>query len=129
MKKVICMLAFLIPFGFSAYLQGGLAKAEQLMQNSQISEKQAKEIALGKVKGTVVSVKLEEDDGRKHYEVIVKGSDGTYEVEIDANTGKVLEVEREGSKDGDDGGHDDDHGHDEDGHDDDDGQDDDRYDD
>ncbi|MFK9092138.1 PepSY domain-containing protein [Bacillus salipaludis] len=129
MKKLILLLALVIPLGYGAYFQGGLAKAAP--KNTPISEKQAKEIALGKVKGEVVKVKLEEDDGRQYYEVIIKKSGSMYEVEIDAKTGKVVEVEHEGSRDDD--GHDDDHddGHGDDHHDDDhdDGHDDDHDDD
>ena len=41
------------------------------------------------------------------YEIIVQAKDGTYEIEIDKATGKVLEVEKEGANDEDDR-HDDD---------------------
>ncbi|EKN66695.1 Propeptide PepSY amd peptidase M4 [Neobacillus bataviensis LMG 21833] len=119
MKKLILLLTLVIPLGFGVYFQGGHAKAAHLLltQNTPISEKQAKEIALGKVKGEVVKVKLEEDDGRQYYEVIIKKSGSIYEVEIDAKTGKVVEVEHEGSRDGhgdnhDDDDHDDGHGDD-----------------
>ena len=126
MKKLILLLALVIPLGYGAYFQGGLVNAAP--KNTPISEKQAKEIALGKVKGEVVRVKLEEDDGRQYYEVIIKKSGSMYEVEIDAKTGKVVEVEHEGSRDDD--GHDDDgHGDDGHGHDDDDGHGDDHDDD
>ncbi|MFZ7943419.1 MULTISPECIES: PepSY domain-containing protein [Bacillaceae] len=119
MKKLILLLALVIPLGYGAYFQGGLAKAAP--KQTHISEKQAKEIALGKVKGEVVMVKLEEDDGRQYYEVIIKKSGSMYEVEIDAKTGQVIEVEQEGSRNGDDhDDHDDDHGDD---HDDDHGDD------
>jgi len=130
LKKLILLLTLIISIGSGAFFQGGYAKAAhlQLTQNTPISEKQAKEIALGKVKGEVVRVKLEEDDGRQYYEVIVKSSGSMYEVEIDAKTGKVLEVEKEGSRDGDDD-HDDDHNHDDDHGDDDHGDDDHHYDD
>lgn len=104
MKKLILLLTLIIPLGYGTYFQGGHAKAGHLLltQNTPISEKQAKEIALGKVKGEVVMVKLEEDDGRQYYEVIIKSSGSMYEVEIDSKTGQVLEVEQEGSHEGDD---------------------------
>lgn len=120
MKRLILLAALMIPLGFS--FQTTYANAGQTVEaeNNRISEKEAEEIALKKVKGEVVKVKLEMDDGREYYEVIIKGSDANYEVEIDAKTGQVLEVEKEGSRD--DGNHD--------GHDDDDNDgDDDRYDD
>lgn len=103
MKKVIFLLALFISLGFGAYYQGGNAMAAPLTQkeNLPVTKKQAKEIALGKVKGEVVMIKLEEDDGRQYYEVIIKSSDSMYEVEIDAKTGQVLEVEQEGADDDD----------------------------
>jgi hypothetical protein len=82
-----------------------------------ISMERAKQIALEKVKGKIISAKTEKDDGITKYEIIVQAKDGRYEVEIDKATGKVLEVEKEGAGD--------DRGRDDDGHDDDD----DKYDD
>lgn len=79
-----------------------------------IGEAKAKEIALQKVPGKVLSIKKETDDGMVMYEVIVEGKDGKYEVEIDPATGKVLEVEKEGAKNGDDDKYDDDDGDDDD---------------
>ncbi|GHH96707.1 PepSY domain-containing protein [Neobacillus kokaensis] len=100
MKKLILLAALLISFGFS--FQTTYAKDGHSLEavNNRISEKEAEEIALKKVKGEVVKVKLEMDDGREYYEVIIKGSDANYEVEIDAKTGQVVEVEKEGSRDG-----------------------------
>lgn len=106
MKKLIFLLTLVIPLGFGAYFQGGHAKAVH-KENLPVTEKQAKEIALTKVKGEVLFVNLEEDDGRQYYEVIIKSSGGMYEVEIDAKTGQVLEVDQEGLDDDRDG--DDDH--------------------
>lgn len=65
---------------------------------AKISKKDAEDIALKEVKdkGEVVRTELESDDGMLQYDVTVKTSDAVYEVEIDAKTGKVLEVEKEG---------------------------------
>ena len=112
MKKLILLVIFFISIGSSAYFHVGHAKASQVeAENTRISKKEAEAIALKKVKGQVVSIKLENDDGKEHYEVIIKSAGAVYEVEIDAKTGQVLEVEKEGSsRDGDDDhGHDDDH--------------------
>ena len=73
----------------------------------QKSDGRAKQIALEKVNGKIISAKTEEDDGKTKYEIIVQAKDGTYEIEIDKATGKVLEVEKEGANDEDDR-HDDD---------------------
>ncbi|MCM3568037.1 PepSY domain-containing protein [Neobacillus mesonae] len=117
MRKILLFAALLIPFAFAGF-QNTYVKASHLLEaeNNRISEKEAKEIALKKVNGEVVKVTLEKDDGREYYEVIVKSSDIHYEVEIDANTGQVVEVEKEGSRNG---NHEDDHD-DDDGHEDDD---------
>ncbi|CRK81074.1 PepSY domain-containing protein [Neobacillus massiliamazoniensis] len=117
MKKWILVLLFIFPISFGSNFYMGAAKAAQPMQpgNKRISENEAKNIALKKVKGEVVKVVLEEDDGRAVYEVKVKSSGIIYEIEIDAMTGQVLEVEKEGHHgdghhhDGDDHHHDDDH--------------------
>lgn len=46
--------------------------------------------------GKAVSVRLEIEGGKRQYEVDIKGNDGKrWEVECDAKTGKVLQVERE----------------------------------
>ncbi|PLT33364.1 PepSY domain-containing protein [Bacillus sp. V5-8f] len=116
-KKILCVVSSLIGFVVVSHLgfQPGLVYATE-----GISIEKAKDIALQNVKGKIVNVETEVDDGVTKYEVIVQSSKGMYEVEIDKETGKVLEVEREGTNvEGDD-----DDRHDDDRHDDDD-----RYDD
>ncbi|MFD1206299.1 PepSY domain-containing protein [Sporosarcina contaminans] len=56
---------------------------------------QAVAIAQKKARGTVTKVKVDTDDGRKHYDIEIK--DGTYEYdfEIDAYTGDIIEYEKE----------------------------------
>ncbi|MGG1399712.1 PepSY domain-containing protein [Bacillus salipaludis] len=115
MKKIVLLLVLLFPISFGSF-QFAHAKVmgELQAENKVISEKEAGDIALTKVKGEIVKVVLEEDDGRSVYEVKIKSAGIFYEVEIDAKTGKVLEVEKEGASNGDDDRHhgDDDHGHD-----------------
>lgn len=110
MKKLIMLLTLLIPISFTAF---GHVNASHLLdaKANRITEKEAGEIALKKVKGEIIHVKLEVDDGREHYEVKIKSAGTFYEVEIDAKTGQVLEVEKEGSHRGDDDGHGDDDRH------------------
>ncbi|WP_083573880.1 PepSY domain-containing protein [Rossellomorea aquimaris] len=67
----------------------------QSVAQNQITESQAKEIALKQIQGTVVKVELETDNGVQVYEVDVKTPTKLFEVKIDANTGKVLKVEKE----------------------------------
>lgn len=120
MKKLILLGVLLFSVIFGGFFQNTYAQAGHLLgtENNRISEKEAEEIALNKVKGEVVKVKLETDDSREYYEVIIKGADAIYEVEVDAKTGQVVEVEKEGSRDGknDDDHHDDDDDHDDDDH-------------
>ncbi|BFH11702.1 hypothetical protein J6TS7_08010 [Paenibacillus dendritiformis] len=61
-----------------------------------ISEQEAKSIALQQVKGRVLHVDLDTDNGKIKYEVIIMTDQNkVFEVEIDAQTGKVLKVEQE----------------------------------
>lgn len=64
---------------------------------AQVSADQAIQTALQKVPGTVVEVELEEEkDHKAIWEVeIVTADSKLMEVEIDAKTGEVLEVEEE----------------------------------
>ncbi|WP_051404828.1 PepSY domain-containing protein [Bacillus cihuensis] len=68
----------------------------------EINMERAKQIALEQVSGKIISATTEEDDGKTKYEIIVQAKDGRYEIEIDKITGKVLEVEKEGTNDDDD---------------------------
>lgn len=75
----------------------------QAQSPTEITLDGAKQIALNKIKGKIIRAKTEEDDGKTKYEIIIQAKDGTYEIEIDKATGKILEVEREGTNDEDDG--------------------------
>jgi uncharacterized membrane protein YkoI len=59
-----------------------------------ISEKKAEGIALGVLKGGIVTNShLETNNDFGKYEVIIKKPDGRFEVDVDALTGKVLEID------------------------------------
>ncbi|MEK5040161.1 PepSY domain-containing protein [Sporosarcina sp. FSL K6-3457] len=58
-------------------------------------------IALKHEKGTVTEVELDDDDGRKHYEIEIKNGTFEYDFEIDAITGKVLKFEKDRDDDDD----------------------------
>jgi len=62
-------------------------------QNSIISQTGATAIAEKAVNGRMVEIEKDEDDGLIKYELELKTDRGEAEVEIDASTGKVLEVE------------------------------------
>jgi uncharacterized membrane protein YkoI len=107
MKKALFFMATFTLFTFGFVPVSQLAHASQFaagtaMTNQKETEDRAKEIALNKIKGqnkTVMHVHLETDDGRQYYEVLVRSDNDSYEVEIDAMTGKVLEVEKESGHD------------------------------
>ena len=60
-----------------------------------MTESKAGEIALSRVPGTVINIDIEKENGKILYNVEVRDGNGIAEIEIDAETGAVLEVERE----------------------------------
>ncbi|MBU5672230.1 PepSY domain-containing protein [Paenibacillus brevis] len=72
-----------------------------------ITKEQAVTLAGQAVKGEVLSVETDWDDGDKEYEVTLKTASGFAEVEISASTGKVLDIDYDDDDDYDDD-HDDD---------------------
>ena len=67
-----------------------------------ISIKDAKAIALGRVPGKIMDAELEKEHGRLQYAFDILGEDGkTYDVEIDAVTGEVIQAELEDDDDDD----------------------------
>lgn len=99
MKKTL-MLGLLVSLNLVLGLNAQAAKVTEVHPKEAITMEKAKQIALGKVKGNVLSAKVENDDGVEKYEIIVQANDGKYEVEIEKATGKVLEVEKEGAGSG-----------------------------
>lgn len=62
--------------------------------NRNISEEQAKKIALETIgSGTVIEVEAEREGGRLLYGITIRAQGDTVEVEVDAQTGEVLEIE------------------------------------
>ncbi len=63
--------------------------------SQKITEQKANELALNETKGGIVTnTHLDEDREVKKYEVIIVKQDIKYEIDIDALTGKVLEVDQ-----------------------------------
>lgn len=59
-----------------------------------ISIKDAKIIALGRINGKIMDAEFEKEHGRLQYAFDILGEDGkTYDVEIDALTGEVLQAD------------------------------------
>ena len=98
------ILIFVLIFTFNLLfnLNNQITEAKEASSLTEINMDQAKKIALEKMNGKIIHAKIEEDDGKAKYEIIVQAKDGTYEIEIDKATGKVLEVEKEGANDDDD---------------------------
>lgn len=57
-----------------------------------ITEKQAEQIALKNVPGTLLSTALDEENGQRIYEVKVLTNEGTVELEIDATSGAITDT-------------------------------------
>lgn len=60
-----------------------------------INSEAAIQAALQQVPGQVVKVELDTEYGILVYEVTIRTTTGIYEVKVDADTGEILEVERE----------------------------------
>ncbi|KIL46776.1 PepSY domain-containing protein [Jeotgalibacillus soli] len=68
---------------------------ENALTDDVITQDEAISIALKAAPGTVVRVELDEDDGRIKYEIEIKTTDGEADIEIDAHTGDILEVDHD----------------------------------
>jgi uncharacterized membrane protein YkoI len=95
MNKIL--LAAVLSLGLLSSFTIKTSQAHGFSHASHISMKKAKQIALKQVKGKIIDSRIEKDDGIIKYEFVIKTKDGWYEVEIDKATGKVLEVDKEGS--------------------------------
>lgn len=78
------------------------ASSSKLAEQADITQDEAKKIALQEVSGEVVETEIEKEDNTIVYEFEIKTDTGVKEVEIDGMTGKVLEVENEDDEDDDD---------------------------
>lgn len=70
------------------YIKRGLASGK-------VTPKEAEAIALQQVKGKVTKTELENEDGNLTYDVDVLGSNMPYELSVDADNGKILEIEKD----------------------------------
>ena len=62
---------------------------------NRITAEAAIQIALQRVPGQVIKVELDTENGLLVYEVDIRTSYGRYEVKVDANTGRIIKVDRE----------------------------------
>ncbi|HSU79248.1 MAG TPA: PepSY domain-containing protein [Candidatus Angelobacter sp.] len=100
MKKGMAIFTAFALFGLMPVTQMAHASqnASSDMTEKKVTREQAEEIALNEINAhnkSIIHIHLETDDGYQMYEVLVKADKDCYEVEIDAKTGKVLEVEKE----------------------------------
>lgn len=97
--KLFFILATCFSLAFTTAPIGNAAATKgegQTIAQVTISKEQAKSIALQQVKGRVIHIDLDTDNGVQKYEVIiVTDQNEVYEVEINANTGQVIKVEKE----------------------------------
>jgi len=96
---LVMILAALSVFAYNTGVLAG---------DPQISEEEAKQIAEELMGGTALSVELEKEGRSMVYEVVVENDDGVWEVEVDADSGEVLEVEADDGDEEDDEEDDDD---------------------
>jgi uncharacterized membrane protein YkoI len=73
--------------------EAGLKKPLSKPSNVTVTEKQAGQIALKQVPGTLLSTRLDKEDGQFIYEVKVLTNEGTVELEIHATTGKIVDTD------------------------------------
>lgn len=85
--KIVNMFAV---FGFLAVALATAAPSKVAKKHT-VSMKQATKIALEKEPGTIKSKELEHENGRDIYSFDIKTKDGIHEVNVDANTGAVVE--------------------------------------
>ncbi|KAB8130115.1 hypothetical protein F9U64_14485 [Gracilibacillus oryzae] len=60
-----------------------------------LSEQEAKDKVQSQFSGEIVKLRLEEDDNRKVYDVEIRGTESYYDLELDAETGKILSLEED----------------------------------
>lgn len=88
----------IITFGAVALSLGGVVAygAEFKMPKTKVSLETCMKAALATQKGVVVKVELKIEKGTPIYEFDIESKDGkAWDIECDANTGKIVEVERE----------------------------------
>lgn len=61
--------------------------------SANLSKEEAQEKVSSQFPGEIVELELEEDGNRKVYEIEIKGEDHVYDLEIDAKSGEILELE------------------------------------
>ncbi|MCB1024764.1 MAG: PepSY domain-containing protein [Acidobacteria bacterium] len=69
---------------------------KKLAKQAKIKKPAAQEIAIKRVPGEIIESEIEKENGKLIWSFDIRGKDGKiYDVEIDANSGKVLNVEED----------------------------------
>ena len=80
----------------SANAQNKAAANTTTQQQATITEAEAKELIAKKVPGAeIIKFKLEKDDGILQYDATLVKDNMEYDIDVDANTGKILSLEKE----------------------------------
>lgn len=82
--------AMISGLGSVAYADNDMVKYQNLTSKAKKTLSQAIGAAESHVSGKAVSAEIDSKLGTVIYEVEVLGKDGVYDVDVDANTGKVL---------------------------------------
>lgn len=82
-------------------------KAAAPAHKTMLTKAQAAEIAVKKYGGKVTEIERDREDGKLIYEIEVRTSKGEVELDMDAYTGAILEVDYDDDDDDDDDDHDD----------------------
>ncbi|MDH5160722.1 PepSY domain-containing protein [Heyndrickxia oleronia] len=78
------------------YINQGQHKDQQIsVTKTAITTEQAISIAKKEIDGTVTKVEKDEDDGMIKYEIELQSNQGEVDIDIDANTGKIIEIDYE----------------------------------
>ena len=103
-KKIICsaIAVALLTAGMTARADEGKEKEAQLEAQAKVSKADAQKTALAKVpNGTVKEGEVEREDGKLiwSFDITTPDSKEITEVNVDANTGEVVNIEKETPKD------------------------------
>ncbi len=99
MKKLVIGLtisaAVFGGFVIAQFMTEGSATTQTIEETKQITEKEAKEIALQKVNGIITEVEFDLDDRYPHYEFEIQSNNQEIHIHVDATTGVATITEQE----------------------------------
>lgn len=93
-KNSFMVAVFAVALSAPAYAQN--FRGSELAKGAPLSLAQARTIALRAVHGTIVDQELEREKGGLRYSFDIRAGGKTYEVGVDAKSGRVVETAVEG---------------------------------